>query len=264
MTTRIRMIAGSAAAALAAGSVLAGVATASAEPVEPAGSTGSVGSSALGDLGGAVSDLVTAGEALNGPVTMVPNSDGGPTVTYTNRGTVSEQCLGFSAPYSTIADNDLDVGYDKDDLGAALLLLGGIEAGGGVSLLLGDESGEPISEPDNPDTAETIAENMIPLFFFGLDGMPVPRSVVVAPGETVSWTAGSPATPAAAGIVCLAEAAGATPVTNFGIDKQVVADQINGKIPGGSVDVVSAGSISGGSVDTGVAMLGSLADDVEE
>lgn len=232
---------------------------------EDEASTGSLSSSELGDLdlGGAVADLVIAGQALNGPVTVTPNPQGGPTVTYTNRGTVAEQCLGFSAPYSTIADNDLDVGYDKDDLEAALLLLGGIEAGGGVSLLLGDESGEPISEPDNPDTAETIAENLIPLFFFGLDGMPAPRSVVVAPGETVSWTAGTPDTPAAAGIVCLSEAVDATPVTNFGIDKQVVADQINAKIPGGSLDVVSAGSISGGSVEAGVGMLGSLADDSE-
>ena len=46
--------------------------------------------------------------------------------------------------------------------------------------------------------------------------------------------------------------------TNIGIDPQVVADQINGRIPGGSLEIVSADDISAGSVDSGVMVLGSL------
>ena len=46
--------------------------------------------------------------------------------------------------------------------------------------------------------------------------------------------------------------------TNIGIDPQVVADQINGRIPGGSLEIVSADDISAGSVETGITVLGSL------
>lgn len=262
MHLRTRAFTAVTAAALLA--ITTGGGTAFAEPVEPE-SAGSLSSSGLG-LSDAIGDLAIAAKALNGPVTVTPNETGGPTVTYTNSGTGTDQCVGFAAPYSTIVDSGLDVGYDTADLAAGLALLKAIEAGPDVSLLLGDAGGKPLVEADDPTVEESIASEVVGLMFEWIPENPPPRTVVVEPGESVSWTLDVPESPAAAGVLCIAGTV--TPdselITNFGIDKQVVADQINDKIPGGSLDVVSAGSISGGSVATGVGLLGSLADGGEE
>lgn len=262
MHLRTRAFTAVTAAALLA--ITTGGGTAFAEP-EETGSTGSLSSSDL-DLAGTIGDLAIAAKALNGPVTVTPNETGGPTVTYTNSGKVADECLGFVAPYSTITDNDLDVGYDTSDLAAGIALLNAIEAEPGVSLLLGDEEGNPIVEADDPAFPQNISLEVTGLLYEYMNPDLPARSVVVQPGETVSWTTAVPESPAAAGVICIAGPITETSemVTNFGIDKQVVADQINGKIPGGSVEPVSAGSISGGSVAAGAGALGSLAPGDEE
>lgn len=137
-------------------------------------------------------------------------------------------------------------------------LITAIEACGDLSHLLANEEGEHVSVADDTEVANNVVQNIFP-FVFGQPG----QSVLVESGEEIVWTAGTPETPALSVILCVpvdpeTEALGEME-TNFGIDPQVVADQINGKIPGGSVDIVGAGSISGGSVETGASVLGSLA-----
>ena len=261
---QLRTRAGTAVTAAALLAVTTGGGTAFAQ-IDESGSAGSLSSSGLG-LGDAIGDLAVAAKALNGPVTVTPNETGGPTVTYTNKGNAAEECVGFTAPYSTIVDNDLDVGFDTSNLAAGLALLNAIEAGPDVTLLLGDENGAPIVQADDPDFAENIVMEVVGLQYEYLNTEYPANSVDVAPGETVSWTPSVPESPAAAGVICIISPSSATSVLaiNFGIDKQVVADQINGKIPGGSVEPVSAGSISGGSVAVGAGALGSLADGVGE
>lgn len=251
-----------AAAAAALLTVASSGAAVSAEPVDTDAGTGSLSLEAL-DLAGAAADLAVAAKALNGPVTVVPGDEGGATITYTNDGAVSEQCVGFAAPYSTITELDLDVGYDTADMAAGLALLQAIESRPGVSLLLGDENGAPIVEADDPAVPDSIAGEVVGMLFQWIPENPPPREVVVKPGETVAWTTTVPDSPVASGVICIAGPVDENSqlVTNFGIDKQVVADQVNAKIPGGSLDVVSAGSISGGSVTAGASALGSLAAD---
>ena len=87
----------------------------------------------------------------------------------------------------------------------------------------------------------------------------VESGVTVAPGDTITWTATAPTTPAAAVTLCVPPAGDTLFDIDFGVDPQVVADQINDRIPGGSIEPVSAGSVSGGSVEAGAAALGSLA-----
>ena len=263
MHLRTRAFTAVTAAALLA--ITTGGGTAFAEPEEP-GATGSLSSSDL-DLAGTIGDLAIAAKALNGPVTVTPTEAGGPTVTYTNEGTEIDQCVGFVTPYSTITDNDLDVGYDPSDLAAGLALIGEIEQGPDVTLLLGNGDGEPITRANDPAADETITLEVVDLMYsFADPENPPSEHVIVAPGETVTWNTTVPESAAAAGVVCIAGTIGwdSQLVTNFGIDKQVVADQINGKIPGGSVEPVSAGSISGGSVGAGAALTGSLAPGDEE
>lgn len=264
MTSLKRFVACASAVALATGTTFAGAGIASAQE-EGDESAGSLSSSSL-NIGDTVADLAIAAKALNGPVTVTPDETGGATVTYTNSGTAAEECLGFVAPYSTITDNDLDVGFDTSDLAAGIALLNAIEAGPDVSLLLGDEEGKAIVEADDPAFGQNIALEVTGLLYEYLNPESPARSVDVAPGETVSWTTEVPGSPAAAGVICIVSPSSVTSVLaiNFGIDKQVVADQINGKIPGGSVEPVSAGSISGGSVAAGAGALGSLADSGEE
>ena len=229
------------------------------------GSTGSLSSSDL-DLAGTIGDLALAAEALNGPVTVTPNETGGPTVTYTNEGTENDRCVGFVTPYSTIVDGNIDVGYDKTQLSEGMAVINAIEEGPDVSILLGDDDGKPIVRANDPAVPEEITEEVVDLLFDFINPEFPAEPVTLAPGESVSWTTSVPETPAAAGIVCTRGAVDFNTVPNiyFGIDKQVVADQINGKIPGGSVEPVSTGSISGGSVAAGAGALGSLADDGEE
>ena len=251
MFSRKRFLAGASAVALAAGTTLAGAGIASAQDGED---TGSLSSSSI-NFGEVAGDLETAAEALAGPVTVAANADGGPTVTYTNEGEAAEHCLGFTAPYSTIVDNDLDTDYDDEDLGAAIALVQALEAGGGVTYLLGDEDGAPTTLLDTDATDE---QNFVAFVVPWVLGGQVTAGVDVEPGEDVTWTAGSPDTPALAVVACMADSEDAAMATNIGIDPQVVADQINGRIPGGSLEIVSADDISAGSVDSGVMVLGSL------
>lgn len=251
MFSRKRFLAGASAVALAAGTTLAGAGIASAQDGDD---TGSLSSSSI-DFGEVAGDLETAAGALSGPVTVAANAEGGPTVTYTNEGDATEHCLGFTAPYSTIVDNDLDTNYDDEDLGAAIALVQALEAGGGVTYLLGDEEGEPATLLDT-DAEED--QNFVAFVVPWVLGGPVTVGLDVEPGDDVTWTAGSPETPALAVVACMADEEGAGMATNIGIDPQVVADQINGRIPGGSLEIVSADDISAGSVETGITVLGSL------
>ncbi|GAA1739821.1 hypothetical protein SAMN06265174_10368 [Dietzia kunjamensis subsp. schimae] len=253
MFVRNRFLAGASAVALAAGTTFAGAGIASAQDDE---STGSLGSSSI-NLGEIAGDLETAAEALSGPVTVVANHEGGPTVTYSNQSDVDQRCLGTTAPYSTIEDNDLETDYPEGDLAAGIALITAIEAGGGLTHLLADAEGAPTVELDDPAVENNVVQNVLPLAF----GQPG-RSVLVEAGTDVTWTALSPETPAVGIVLCVPVNEDGTLgglITNFGIDPQVVADQINGRVPGGSVEPVSAGSISGGSVEMGANVLGSLA-----
>ena len=245
MFSRNRLIAGASAVALAAGTTLTGV-----------GAAGAQGSSEI------AADLQLAATALNGPVSVSSNTEGGPTVGYANDTGADQQCVGFTMPYSTIEEKGIDPsGLDLSDLDAALGLIASIEAEGGVSVLTADEAGEPTAYDSAEDNGGVVAA-VAPLIL-GEDGVSVPD------GELVEWTATSPDTPAAGVVLCVPDPDGELIGVEFGIYPQVVADQINGKIPGGSVEPVSAGSISGGSVNAGATVLGSLTSasgggDVEE
>lgn len=224
------------ATALAGGTVLAG-----------AGAAGAQGSSEIAD------DLQLASIALNGPVSVTPNAEGGPTVTYTNEGDVNQQCIGFTAPYSTIEENDIDPReIDPNDLGS-LGVLGTIQGGGDVSVLTVD-GGEPVAVESN------LATNLVGVatgFGTGVLG-----GVVVPAGETVTWDAPVPEEPASAGIICADDGIFGLRLGQlenyFGIDRQVVADQFNDRL--GPLGSVTAGSVSGGSLAVGAGALGSLAD----
>lgn len=251
MSSLKRFVACASAVALATGTTLAGAGIASAQEGEE--TTGSLSSSSL-NLGETVADLETAAKALNGPVTVVPNDEGGPTVTYVNETETDQQCLGFTAPYSTIVDQDLDTNYDPTDLVASLELVNALEDGGNISIISGDDEGLPITSADpNLEAAGDVQAALIQIVLGNTAG-----TVLAGEGDEVEWTVASPDTSALAVLACV-PVGGGDLETYTGIDKQVVADQINGKIPGGSVEPVSAGSISGGSVDTGVSVLGSLA-----
>ena len=244
MFSRKRFLAGASAVAVAAGTTLAGAGLASAQD-----DTGGLSSAALGDIGG---QLETAAEALNGPVSISPNSEGGPTITYANETDAAQNCLGFTAPYSTIVEDDLDTNYDPDDIFAALALIGALEDGGAVSMFGGDEDGEPMAFADpNPDEGGDVVD-FVAGFALAGDG----ESVEVPAGEEVAWTTPTPDSPAIAIVLCH-PADDVDMQTYTGIDPQVVADQMNDILPGGSI---GAGSISGGSVEMGANLLGSLGD----
>ncbi|WP_061229875.1 hypothetical protein [Dietzia cinnamea] len=230
------------AAALAGGTVLAG-----------AGAAGAQGSSEIAN------DLQLASIALNGPVSVTPNAEGGPTVTYTNEGDEAQQCIGFTAPYSTIEENDIDPReIDPNSLGS-LGVLGTIQGGGGVSVLTVSPLGEPAAVVSGPGldlvgTATTF-------------GTGITAGLRVPAGETVSWDAPVPEEPASAGIICadddvIGPRLGGL-VNYFGIDPQVVADQANDIL--GPLGSASSGSVSGSVVGAGAALTASLAggDDTE-
>lgn len=267
MLSRNRVLAGVSAVALAAGTTLAGAGLASAQD-DTEELTGSLSSSSL-DFGETAADLALAAEALNGPVQVSGNDTGGPTVTYTNESDRAESCVGFTIPYSTVDEQGIDPNaLDLSDLFGAIAVIQGIENAGGVALLYGNDAGEPVSIND-PDPADpnAVVGVVVPLLgALNEDGV-VPGTVAVDAGESVEWVAAGPEEPAAGVVLCIPDDAtdrlGELGI-NFGIDKQVVADQINGKIPGGSVEPVTAGSISGGSVEMGATALGSLAGGDEE
>ncbi|MCD2264109.1 hypothetical protein K3888_15540 [Dietzia aurantiaca] len=231
------------AAALAGGTILAG-----------AGAAGAQGSSEVAN------DLQLASIALNGPVSVSPNAEGGPTVAYTNEGDEAQQCIGFTAPYSTIEENDIDPReIDPNDL-TSLGVLGTIQGGGGVSVLTVSPQGEPAAVVSGPGldlvgTATTFGTGVT-------SGLRVPA------GETVTWDAPAPANEsAAAGVICARDGIigprlGSL-VNYFGIDPQVVADQANDIL--GSLGSVGAGSVNGSVVGVGAGLTASLAggDDTE-
>ena len=231
MLARNRILAGASAVALAAGTTLAG-----------AGIAGAQGSSEI------AADLNLAATALNGPVAVTGNDEGGPAVAYTNGTGADQTCVGFTLPYSTVDELGVDPSAIGDDPLAALPLLAQIEAEGGVSVLTADAEGDPIANDSGPGS--TITDAAIGLLEG--DGVTVPED------STVEWEATSPETPAAAVLLCVPDPDGGLLAISFGIDEQVVVDQLNGILPGGSI---GAGSVSGGSVGAGASLLGSLADD---
>lgn len=245
-------------AALAIGMLAAGAGVAAAQDEDEA-PTGSMSSGSLGlDLGETAADLDLAAQALNGPVAVSPNEEDGPTVSFTNESEAAVSCIGFTMPYSTIEKNDIDPSaINLEDLGAALELIATIEAGGKVSVLGVNEDGEPVAYDSEGDN--NVAGAAVGLVLGG-------AGVEVAPGEGTSWDSTNPTDePAAAATICLPEGGEIADLeVNFGIDKQVVADQINDKIPGGSIAPVGPGSISGGSVELGAGALGSLAGGDDE
>ncbi|MGN7227798.1 hypothetical protein ACTHQW_15790 [Dietzia maris] len=271
MFARSRILAGASAVALAAGTTLAGVGIASAQDEEE--SAGSLSSSSI-DLGDTAASLELAAAALNGPVTVSGNAEGGPTVTYTNETGELQDCLGFTLPYSTIAEAGIDPNsIDTSDLDAAGEVLNDIDAVGGVSLLTVATEGEGEDAVEVPATRdselpgylEPVNSNggilqMLGEWQFGVMYFGVYNGLPVAPGATVQWEATAPGSPAAAVILCetVVEEGEEDPGldTYFGVDPQVVADQLNDTLPGGSI---GAGSISGGSVGAGATVLGSLA-----
>lgn len=242
MFSRNRILAGASAVALASGTVLVG-----------AGAAGAQGSSEI------AANLELAATALNGPVTVSGNAEGGPTVTYTNDTGEAETCVGFTMPYASVDEVGLD-----PSAGSGLDLLPqiiAIENLGGVSILSATEAGVP-----------TATDAILPSTGFGnvggavlvLVNNDIKTGVPVADGKTISWEATAPEEPAAAAVLCVPDAVTdngerlAAMTTSFGIDPQVVADQINDRL--GPLGSIQAGSVSGGSVETGADLLGSLGD----
>ena len=232
-------------AALAIGMLAAGVGVATAQEEGGEEPNGTLSSDSLGldlDLEKTAADLALAAEALNGPVDVTPGEDG-TVVSYTNEGDATQKCGGMVFPYKSIAEEDVDMDNP-------LTILGPIETGGEVTIISADEDGNATATPLESD----LVSALLPFIGFG-----EPTGVDVEGGETAEWTVTNENGPFAAAVIC-----GSLDAVNFGIDKQVVADQINGKIPGGSIDPVGPGSISGGSVAIGATALGSLAGGDEE
>ena len=267
-----KLAAGASATALVIGGLTLGAGFAFAQdPEEPAETSGSLSSGSLGvDTEEISANLDLAIAALNGPVTVEGRDGNGPLVSYTNRTEADPEneaagtkyCIGFTMPYSTVDELDIDPnGISMSDPLAALALLNRIDAAGGVSLLNANGEGEPVASASDGNDLSPLASG------YALGG----PAAAVAAGETVTWEAPTPADePAAAVVICSASSglrfSGLEP--EIGIDKQIIADQINDKIPGGSLDLVTPGSISAGSLETIQGSLGSLTgssgDDAEE
>ena len=227
-------------AALAIGMLAAGAGVAAAQD-EGEAPTGSMSSGSLGlDLEKTAADLDLASQALNGPVDVTPGEDG-TVVSYTNEGEEAQKCGGMVFPYASIADADVDM---SNPIG----MLGPIQEGGNVTIISADDEGDTTATPLEGDLIGAVAP-----FVLGTEGADVDA------GESVEWTVTNENGPFAAAVLC-----GSLDAINFGIDKQVVADQINDKIPGGSIAPVGPGSISGGSVELGAGALGSLAGGDDE
>ena len=238
-----RIAACASALALATGTTLAGAGAASAQD----DGTGSldIGSIDIVSIG---ASLQTASDALNGPVTVVPNDEGGPTVTYTNETGEAETCFGFTMPYSAVDE----VGLDSSGDGPSSELLPQIleiQAMGGVSIMTEGPDGELTSFDATMENG--VAQHALYLA--------IGQGVQLDDGESVTWTATAPEEPAAAVALCLAdsnEAEGLDALdaleSHIGIDPQIVADQMNDIFPGGSLD---AGSVNGGSVELGADLL---------
>ncbi|MDZ4236455.1 MAG: hypothetical protein U1C73_22485, partial [Dietzia sp.] len=198
--------------ALAAGTTLAG-----------AGIAGAQGSSEI------AADLELAATALNGPVTVTPNDEGGPTVTYTNETGEAETCFGFTMPYASVDEVGLDPSAGSAfDLAP---LLAEVENLGGVSILSATDAGVPTAYDAVVPSPVPFGNVVGAVLLLGNNdfrtGLPV------ADGDTITWVATAPEEPAAAAVLCMPDsltdngARIAAMTTSFGIDPQVVADQIN-------------------------------------
>ena len=240
MSSFKRIAAGASALVLASGAALVG-----------AGVAGAQGSSEI------AADLELAATALNGPVTVAPNAEGGPTVTYTNETGEAETCIGLAMPYASVDE----VGLDPSAGGAFDLLpqIIEIENMGGVSILSATDEGAPTAFDAVLPSAGVGNVGGAVLLLANND---IRTGVPVADGDTIAWEATAPEEPAAAAVLCMPDSVTdngariAAMATNFGIDPQVVADQINDRL--GPLGSIGAGSVSGGSVGMGANVLGSL------
>lgn len=203
------------------------------------------------DLHGTERELQSAAEALNGPVTIAGNAEGGPTVTYENRTDNDQRCIGFVFPYSTLDVVGLkSYEIESDNQLETLDNLGRIDSVPGVSTLGAGLDGAPTA--GETGIVDTLVAHVSPFI-----ADPILTGVRVAPGESIEWTAPTPNEPSAGSVLCKDTGLEIDYESYTGTDPQVVADQINGYLP---VDVVGAGSISGGSVGSGADAVGSLAD----
>lgn len=220
--------------ALASGAALSG-----------AGVSGAQGSSDV------AASLGLAAAALNGPVKVAPNADGGPTVAYTNDTGAGEKCVGATMPYASVLKVGLDLTGDKPpaDLDPRARE---IQELGGVSLLNAGLAGSP--EAYEATEYDGIPE-AVSMLISGRGGMGIDSDA------TVEWVAPSPRASSIAAMFCIPDSVTdpedrpSAMVLRIGVDPQAVLDQLNGILPGGSV---TEGSVSGGSLEMGTTLLGSL------
>lgn len=213
--------------------------------------TAQEGSAGELDLHGTERELQSAAEALNGPVTIAGNAEGGPTVTYENRTDNEQRCIGFVFPYSTLDEVGLkSYEIESDNQFETLDNLGRIDSVPGVSTLGAGFDGAPTAG-ETGGLFGSLEAHVTPFI-----ADPILTGVRVAPGDTIEWTAPTPNEPSAGSVLCKDTGLAIDYESYTGTDPQVVADQINGYLP---LDVVGAGSISGGSVGSGADAVGSLA-----
>lgn len=210
----------------------------------------------IGDLPDTIADLQLADQALNGPVSVTGNAEGGPTVTYTNDTDTVLRCSGFTMPYTTVAENDIDPN-DLDGAGLSeLMALGNVVYDGGGAAIMVSEGGEPVSFIAGANDIFFTVNNLVAKE----DSDTENTGTLLAPGEDVTWVAASPEEPSAAAVMCVTDEERRLfdLAFNFGVDQQVVADQINDVL--GPLGSVGAGSVSGGSVELGAAALAPLGE----
>lgn len=208
----------------------------------------------VGELPDTIADLQLAAQALNGPVSVVGNAEGGPTVTYTNETDIIQRCSGFTMPYSTVKENDIDPNALADASFSEMSELAQlITAEGGVAILR--------TVDGEPDSFDSGAYDII----FTLNDLITKddeknTGALLAPGEDATWVATAPESPSAAAIMCVTEPERSLSGVEyfFGVDKQVVADQVNDKL--GPLGSVGAGSVTGGSVELGATALAPLGE----
>lgn len=212
----------------------------------------------VGELPDTIADLQLAAQALNGPVSVVGNAEGGPTVTYTNDTDTVLRCSGFTMPYTTVAENDIDPNALDGATLTELIALGGIVHAGGGAAIMVSEDGEPVSFAAGENDIFFTVNDLIAKE----DGTTetINTGTLLAPGDEVTWVAVSPEEPSAAAVMCVTDEDRSLfdMVFNFGVDKQVVADQVNDKL--GPLGSVGAGSVTGGSVELGATALAPLGE----
>ena len=237
-----KFMATASAVALASGTMMVGAGAASAQD----GGIGDI------DLRETERELQSAAEALNGPVTIAGNAEGGPTVTYENRTENQQRCIGFVFPYSALDEVGLrSYEIEAENEAETLVNLGLIDSQTGVSILEGGLDGQPSARETTPLLGSLQAA------VTGFIADPLVTGVRVQPGDTIEWLAPAPNTPSAGSVLCKHTGLAIDYESYTGTDPQVVADQLNDFLP---ADVVGAGSISGGSVEVGAGAVGSVAE----